>query len=303
MRRAVTILALAALFCAAALVEPARAQTTINAIGLIDFGQPPDFQVGSWVRYLMKSRSATGVLDEYTVTVMIPGEEHWWGEDCFWVETWTEAVGKPTRATASLMSYEVFQDSLGLMRMQYYVRKVINGHDEQGRPVQELNMRPASTLRSREEPTPTFRVQIDTLGRETVALDVGSFDCLRVQFRQGRAQTGSQQDSTDYTELRETRDAFLNPRVPITHLVREDIEQRMTRKAWKIGASQDATPTIVLDDTRGSAVLVEFGYDGRSRMLPESMRKSLADRRARPGRTSAPARRPPAPGPSPRPSG
>ena len=58
MRRAIAVLALS--LALAALDAPrsrAETNTIMNGIGLIDYGHKPDFKIGDWVRYQMKSRS------------------------------------------------------------------------------------------------------------------------------------------------------------------------------------------------------------------------------------------------------
>jgi len=75
-----------------------------------------------------------GMDDQYTVTVLIAGEEEWWGEKCFWLETWTDHGGKFPDRTASLISYAIFDDSLADERLQMYRRKLISGVEEGGKP-------------------------------------------------------------------------------------------------------------------------------------------------------------------------
>jgi len=295
MRRAVRLLAPAALALALGAPTPPRAETLtpdrINGIGLIDFGLPPRFKVGDYARYHMSAQSAMGVVDDYNLTVMIAGEEEWWGERCFWIETRTQSAAGGDQSIASLMSYDVFADSLALPHMQLYVRKIVNGMKEDGSVDQVVYKRPASTLKMRDPLGSQFKLQVDTLGAETITVAKGVFPCTKLHFLQGRGATGARGDSTDYTELREERTTFMSPQVPITHIVREDIVQQITRKAWKVGHSKDATPTVTLDRTVGSAELVESGSGMASRLLPESMRKSIAERAAEAAR-KAPAPRP-----------
>jgi hypothetical protein len=299
MRRAVPALALAASLASLCLpvatwAQPGAAQSKpptpdrINGIGLIDFGVKPTFKVGDWAKYHMSAKSALGVVDDYNVTVLIGGEEDWWGEEAFWIETWTESATGRTEAVASLMSYEVFRDSLALPHMQMYVRKIINGIREDGTPEQQVYKRPASTLKMREVPGSQFKLQIDTLGTETITVPKGTYECRHLHFLQGRGAIGASGDSTDYTELREDRNTFMSERVPITHIVREDIEQRFTRKAWKVGHSQDATPTMTLDRTLGSAQLIDSGSGLSAQMVPKELRRSLAEQRAAAARPPAP---------------
>lgn len=284
MRRAVQILALAACGLAVCRSGPAGAQANkpqrINAIGLIDFGAKPTFKVGDYVRYRMNAKSALGVVDDYTLTVLIAGEEQWWGEDCFWLESWTDAQGTSSQLVASLMSYDVFRDSLALKHMQMYVRKTINEFNPDGTPLQTVYKRPASSLKSRDPVGSQFRLLVDTLGTETITVPKGTFKCTKIRFLQGRGATGGSIDSTEYTELREVRTTFLSPEVPITHIAREDIEQSFTRKAWKVGRSKEATPTLTLDRTLGSAELIESGHGLAARMVPERLQKSLEHQRA-----------------------
>jgi len=294
MRRAVPWLALAAAILSLYGPGPSRATEAgldrINGIGLIDFGMKPTFKVGDWARYHMSAKSELGVVDDYNVTVLIAGEEAWWGEDCFWIETVTESPGAGTQAVASLMSYEVFNDSLALPHMQLYVRKLITSMDADGNAIQVVYKRPATTFKMRETPTSQFKVQVDTLGRESVTVPKGSFDCVKLQFLQGRGQTGARGDSTEYKELREVRTTFMSPKIPITHIAREDIEQSWTRKAWKVGYSKDATPTVFLDRTLGSAQLMDSGSGMESHTVPEPLRRSIAEQRAQAARPKAPAR-------------
>src|SRR5205823_4498459 len=97
---------------------PALAQEQVNRIdgvGMLDYSTGrSEFKLGNWAKYHVTAKSDLGVVDDYTVTVLIAGEEHWWGEDCFWVETWTDAAGQSPRSTATLMSYAIFDDSLAL---------------------------------------------------------------------------------------------------------------------------------------------------------------------------------------------
>jgi hypothetical protein len=296
MRHAVRVLALATCVLSLARPVPGRAAPStperINAFGLIDFGLKPTFKVGDWARYHMSARSDLGVIDDYTVTVLIGGEEHWWGEDCFWIETRTESPATGSQSVASLMSYDVFGDSLALQHMQLYVRKLINGINDEGIPEQVIYKRPASSLKLRETLASQFGVQIDTLGTETVTVPKGTYECTKLRFKQGRGRTGANGDSTDYSELREVRTTFLSLKVPITHIAREDIEQTFTRKAWKVGHSADATPTMTLDRTLGSAQLVDSGGGLQASLVPENVRKSIAEQRAATARPPAPAKSP-----------
>lgn len=302
MRRAVLLPALAVLASTLLPWSAALAQDeeqNINAIALIDFGSKPDFKVGSWARYHVHAKSERGVVDEYTLTVMIPGEEHWWGEDCFWLETWTEKTNGVPQATASLMSYDVFKDSSPLTHFQLYCRKQIRDLDAVTQvPIQVVNKRMMASLKSREPVGQVAYIKLDTLSNETISVPKGTFPCSRIQISQGKSRTGSGGDSTEYQELKEIRVTYLNHKVPITHIVREDIDAGETRRAWQVGHSKEATPTVTLDRSVGAAELVDYGEGATSRMLTPDMRITLAQSRAqhaaRMAKASAPAKRKPA---------
>src|SRR6185369_10683623 len=82
-----------------------HASELIDGAGLVNYMQRPTFSVGSWAKYHTVSKSEQGFKDDYTVTILVAGEEVWWGEPCFWVETRTKKMGARERATASLISY------------------------------------------------------------------------------------------------------------------------------------------------------------------------------------------------------
>src|SRR5437899_2596159 len=81
-----------------------RPPDVMDGAGLVDFMRPPTFPVGAWVKYRTVSTSERGLKDDYTMTILIGGEEVWWGEPCFWVETRTLKAGDHERVTASLIS-------------------------------------------------------------------------------------------------------------------------------------------------------------------------------------------------------
>ena len=66
--------------------------------------------------------------------LLIAGEEEWWGDPCFWIETWTDAPGRPPETVCALMSYAIFDDSLAIQHMQLYQRKSCSGVNDDGLP-------------------------------------------------------------------------------------------------------------------------------------------------------------------------
>src|SRR5438552_1525127 len=148
MRRAVLVILLALVL----LPSGARAYKPsgpVDAVGMLDYRQGPRFRVGDWVRYHTKGESAQGFKTDYTVTILIAGEELWWGEKCFWVETQTRYGSGTLEIAASLLSYSVFGDTLPSRHFQRYIRKFTEGEDEHGHLLQQPFMRAPSELTQR----------------------------------------------------------------------------------------------------------------------------------------------------------
>jgi hypothetical protein len=96
-------------------------------------------------------------------------------------------------------------------------------------------------------------------------------------------------DSTDYTEVWDVRIGYTNHKIPITSLVREEIETSYQQRKWQIGRSESAPPLRYLDRSLGEARLMDYGTGLKSRMLPEAMQKPLPGRRAGGAPHKAPA--------------
>ena len=276
MRRAMMCVGLA--LCAAALMPPDRTSARVmemNAVGLIDYSHKPEFKVGDWVQYHVTGYSVKGQRDDYLVTVIIAGEENFWGEDGFWVETWTEPKGEPPLGTVTLMSYAIFDDSLPSRRMQLYQRKSIKETDDDGEPVQVLLRRNPSSLKRRDPFDDKIAVDVDTVGADTVLTPLGLFHCVKVSFRQGKNNSHDFGDSTQYDEAWDKRMKYLSRQIPITSLARQEIDVSYQRRKWQIGRSENAPPLQYLDHSIAEARVVGFGSGMKSRILPESMQKSL----------------------------
>lgn len=289
MRRAVTLSVLAALLVLSApgfADEPVKV-SEINGIGLMDYSRAPTFKVGDWVRYHLSSHSEMGMSDDYTVTVLVAGEEYWWGEDCFWLETWTEFPHRPAKAIATLMSYDIFKDPEALPNFQLYMRKTIQGLDEKGNPIQELFKRPQASIQTRTTMAQNIKWSVDTLGDERVVVPKGTYDCKKVVIQQGTGATGSTADSSMYSEVREKRTSFYTHAVPMTSIAEEIIDYSIQRKTWKIGHSSEATPMLTIERSLGTAKLVDFGHGKSARLLPPSMRITLAQSKARQAKQAA----------------
>ena len=298
MRRAMTWLGLAA--CTAALLTTgptAAAVKQVNGIGLIDYRRKPEFKVGDWVKYQITGTNTTGAKDDYMVTVIIAGEENFWGEEGFWVETWTEPRGEPPMLTATLMSYGIFEDSLPVQHMLLYQRKTVNESDDQGNPIQVVLRRSPASLKLRTPFDDEIRMDIDTLGSDTVRVPRGEFKVLKVRTRQGKSTSRDVGDSTDYSEVWDTRTDYFSRQIPITSIVREEIETSFQQRKWQIGRSEDAPPLRILDKSLGEARLIDFGSGKKSGMLPESMQKSLKSRKSAEGAAAPRSPKPPASAP------
>ncbi len=284
MRRAIRAFVLATiattLFAAAAgAVE--RSVERINGIGLVDYSHKPTFKVGDWARYHMSGSSQMGMKDDYTVTVLIAGEEEWWGDPGFWVETWTDVPGRPVETSVTLMSYSIFNDSLAVQHMQLYQRKSISGVNDDGSVHQEIPRAAAGTLKSRTLFKRPIMWDVDTVGVDTVITPKGTFKSRKVIMKQGTGVTSSQGDSSMYNEVRENRTTFYTDEIPITHIAREDVENIIARRTWMIGRSADAAALRVRERGLGVARLVDYGNGLKSRLVPEDMQITLAESRRR----------------------
>jgi len=278
MRRASLLLAIAAV--GTVLIAPevaAQASASINAIGLVDYARKPTFKVGDWVRYRMQGRSELGVSNNYTLTLLVAGEEDFWGDPSFWIETWVDAEGEPPQTRASLMSYDIFGDSLAIQRLQLYVRKMITTLNDDGTPKIDINKPAAGALKQRHEVQNPTRFTIDTLGVDTVQTPKAMFKATKLAFHQGSAVTKAVGDSSVYSEVRENRTSWYTMEVPITHLAREDVESIDARKTWMIGRSGDAAVLNIRDRGLGSARLVDYGHGLQARLVPARLRHSLAE--------------------------
>jgi hypothetical protein len=286
MRRAISLILIALPLAALLPLRSdgaAQRVTTMNGIGLIDYTRPARFKVGDWVKYHVSGSSELGETDNYDVTVLISGQETFWGEDCFWVETWTEINQRPTAAVATLMSYSAFGDTAWLQNFQKYARKTIHDVSEDGTPIQTV-MRRLATFNRRDVIKRELTLLTDTLGVDTVQVPRGTFRCTKVTMRQGVGMNADVGDSTTRNEVRENRTLYYTPQVPITSVAREDIENFILRKTWKVGESEKAQ-MITRERAIGIARLVDFG-NGQltAQITPEYARRGFV--RASPPRSA-----------------
>jgi hypothetical protein len=286
MRRAASIVVVSLLAVTLLTLGLGAQQSTtqlFSGTGLLDYSRRPHWKVGTWVRYKMDGSSEKGYRDDYTVTLVIAGEEVFWGDTCFWLETWTEQKDRPKRAFAVLMSYSVFDDTLAWARATLYSRKYIASMDEDGNPRQELYLRTPESLKSRKGYGEDRRRNFVRLGEDTVSVAVGTFHAEKYEHTYFIGTTQIKGDSTFYEETHESTKTFFSDQIPITRIVKQDLDRLDTRKAWLIGQSQDA-PERVRDHGRGTVELTGWGTDAVGLMVPPEMRRSIAEQ-------AAPARR------------
>ena len=249
---------------AALLAAPATAlaqSQQIDAASKVYYQAPPNFGIGSWVKYRTSAKSLQGHVTDYTVTMLIAGEELWWGEPCFWLETVVEA-GEERAEAASLISYEAFQDSMASDNFQWFIRKYIERLVD-GKPAYMLYTRNSQDfkrhLREADENAP--RTSRESLGRDTLTTAMGHFQANKVLRRWSRGQVTLEGDSTVSYRRTENSTLYFADEIPITHLAREDIDNLQEGKSWLSG-QVNRDPMKVLERATGSMVLLGFGKGG-----------------------------------------
>jgi len=251
----------------------------VSAVSYVDCRGKPHFKVGDWVKYHFKSESDDGKTQEYDMIVLIAGEEVFWGDPCFWVETQVSyGKEKPSASDSKLMSYSMFGDTLWEQRIAVYQRKS-SGLAEDGSIRQELIHRSLSK-RPSGRMAPVTTVLVDTLGRkESVSVPKGTFVTTKVRLKAGIGSTEDIGDSTRRTENWDLRTRYLSPQVPITSIVKEVTEQWIVWKTWKVGKSEDA---VQFYPARGTATVELVAYGNGppvvSQLAPLYARKGLAKR-------------------------
>ena len=74
--------------------------------------------------------------------------------------------------------------------------------------------------------------------------------------------------------------SFMSDKVPITHIVKVDIESLIARRTWQIGRSSASTDLNIRDRGLGSARLIDYGTGLEARLVPEPQRRALPKPRA-----------------------
>jgi len=287
----------ALLFALTARSAPAQQGSLLDAIGAVGYSHGRSIiKVGSWVSYHMTTSNNKGVTDDCTVTIMIAGEEEWWGEECFWIETTTQRATGSGVAAATLMSSAIFEDSTPLRNVLLYQRKRIADLDENGQPVQQTMQRGPVPIKARTQPDQGLTLLVDTLGTDTLKTAMGDLVCFKVRSEKGFSTTAQSADSSQYGETREVRVTYLTPQIPVTGNAHEEIEFSTSRRTWLTGHSKESSPLKLVDRTMTVLELVAYGTQGlEAKLVPVEFRRSLAEQRTAP----APKRKTPAVKPAP----
>jgi len=250
------------------------AVTMIDGLGMIDPHQPPRFKVGSWVDYRSEGANIEGEPENYDLKILVAGEELFWGEECFWLETSTEPDQQAAHTVATLISYSIYDTTLGSAPNTHFQRKTIMEFDQLGNPIQTVLKRQTKAIKDRTKSRGGLTVITDTLGTESITTPAGTFKCLKVREEQGVRQTQELGDSTITVTNREVRITYHTPQVPITGIARTEIENSTERKAWAVGRSED-TASVLTKRTNAVNVVTGFGSGRTASVIPEGYRKSI----------------------------
>jgi hypothetical protein len=108
--------------------------------------------------------------------------------------------------------------------MRFYTRKSIMGMDDDGNLDEEVSQVPPALLKSRARLPSGEHDKITRLGVDTVITPIGTFTCEKIETKHGTGTTQDVGDSTIYTEEYEIRTSYMTPKIPLTHLAREDVD-------------------------------------------------------------------------------
>jgi len=293
MRRALLCLLLAVLTLITSAPNPSADTAAIDGTTMVDFSRPANFKVGSWVHYRSVSSSLLGAREDYDLWLLIAGEVEFWGERCFWLETWTKDHDRDTVYTAALITYAVFGDTAALRQPTWFQRETVGRTSGNGTPEVDVSLRDRNELRvaaaDRGQRAPeergTLERGFDTLAVDTCRLPLGSFRGPVAREISRFVQEVMPGDSTVHYERLVTRLRKLDDRVPITRTVREDILDTQTNDVWPIGESKKSTRRI-LEEARGIMLLEGYGDHG---LMPRLVTRITPAASARPLRIVTPA--------------
>jgi hypothetical protein len=301
MRRAT--LAVLLVTCALLTLVPSRGSAVndrvIDGSLMVDYTRPPEFKVGSWVRYHTIASSKLGFRRNYTLTLLIAGEEDLWGDRCFWLETWTQHEGESPAVTASLISYSAFGDTATTHHATWFIRKMITGPGDEatGEPEFSLWTRDNDEIRRRRSELPkeartTRGTTFDTLAVDTAVVPRGSYRGPVVRERNRIISEAMRGDSTYRQEREEIRTRKLAKEIPITHMVREDVVDTQMRRGWITGRSGEAKEEL-LEEGIMRTLVMEYGTGGlEPQLLPKRLQATIEEQKARARTASAASSKP-----------
>ncbi len=225
--------------------------------------------MGSWVHYRTVTDSWLGYHTDYEMWLLIAGEEEFWGQRGFWLETWTRDHGDDTLYTASLISDAAIGDTATLRQPTWFTLKTVFGLDAKGNPDVNIPIRDRTELRvaaadrghRAPEEQGTHDHGFDSLAVDTCRLPVGEFRGRGVREINKVTQEVMRGDSTVHYERVETRLRKLDDRIPITRMAREDVRDIQTNDVWPTGESGKSTRRV-LEDAKGITVLIDYGDHG-----------------------------------------
>ena len=181
-------------------------------------------------------------------------------------------------ATASLVSYAAFGDTMSDRHLMWFVRKTLNGITAEGKPDASLVTRGGKELKIRatnwaKDENP---IKTDSLGTDTTSVPSGSFDVKKVKREFTHAETAEQGDSTVYYDRRTTRIFYYTPKIPITNLAKIRIEDEQRGKTWLVGKF-NKNPYNILERADGTTQLIAIGKDGLTpKLVPAAQRRPIS---------------------------
>ena len=257
--------ALAVLVVALAGPAPA-ARAGVNGVGLIDFSKK-NFKVGDWVRYRIDVASSRGVEDTQLQQVSVVAEETYRGERCFWLETWVGPDSLQAPIDLALVSYAVFKDKVPDLNYRNYVRLVLLGIDEEGKP--EMNELQRTNPNAPMPDLTPLRGKIDSLGMEKVEIEGKPIEARLVRLTRRLSNPRPMADSTINRIARMKRDSWISRKIPVTSLVKEDEFTENLLQSYKLGTPSTDAPEVLSNTLSRRATVVKWGTGARSDILDQ----------------------------------
>jgi hypothetical protein len=110
---------------------------------------------------------------------------------------------------------------------------------------------------------------------DTVITPLGTYSCEKIQTKRGTGTTQDIGDSTSYGEEYEITTSYMTPKIPLTHLARQDVDVTISKRTWRIGHSENGVPMQVMRHSSISARAIGYGEGMKSQSFPLDRQKSL----------------------------